>query len=153
VIAIDPIGYRRNLALKLGAEFSIDPNDKSFSSIISEITDGIGPDVCIECTGSEKVLLSALSTLKQGGGCGLVGELEIVNKLDFSRWIIHKDLKIAGSWIYDNDKVNDLVTLIRSGLEPEKIVTHRFPIEDSFKAWQVFDKGETGKVLMMPNLK
>jgi threonine dehydrogenase-like Zn-dependent dehydrogenase len=39
--------------------------------------------------------------------------------------------------------------MIERGLAPERLVTHRFGVEDATEAYRVFDSGETGKVLFV----
>ena len=38
--------------------------------------------------------------------------------------------------------------LVRHGLHPERMVTHRFPLERIDEALQLFDTGKTGKVVI-----
>ncbi|MBQ4050968.1 MAG: zinc-binding alcohol dehydrogenase, partial [Oscillospiraceae bacterium] len=52
VIAVDPNKERRDLALKLGADYVLDPTAEDFSEQIAAITGGKGINACVEVTGS-----------------------------------------------------------------------------------------------------
>ena len=150
VIAVDPIADRRQIAKNVGADYLIDPGKNDFREEILEITSGYGPDVCLECSGNEKALHQALDIVRQGGRCGLIGEQGEVQKLNISDEIIHKDLTLAGSLTYDHDKLDEIIDLIRKGLDVEKIITHSFSLDKSEKAWDLFDRGKAGKVIIRP---
>ena len=61
-----------------------------------------------------------------------------------------QDLRIAGGWVYDPEKMSDLYTPIKEGLKIEKIITHRYNLEDSENAWKIFNTYETGKITISP---
>ena len=50
VIAVDPVKERREFALKLGADYALDPTDDNFVKEVIALSDG-GVNVCIEVTG------------------------------------------------------------------------------------------------------
>ena len=72
VIAVDPIKERRELALKLGADFALDPMESSFYERAKELSDG-GVNVCIEVTGLGIGLIQALECMKLMGRVALLG--------------------------------------------------------------------------------
>jgi propanol-preferring alcohol dehydrogenase len=150
VIAIDPLEDRLQTANKVGADYVINPQEKDANDRIIEISSGYGPDVCLECSGNEKALHQALELVRHGGRCGLIGEQGEVHALNISDEIIHRDLTLAGSLTYEYDKLDELIGLIRKGLNVEKIMTHSFSLDESEKAWDLFDKGKTGKVVIHP---
>jgi len=39
--------------------------------------------------------------------------------------------------------------MIRNGLKPKRIVTHRFSVQEAPEAYRVFDEGHTGKVMFL----
>jgi propanol-preferring alcohol dehydrogenase len=148
VIAVDLLDYRLSIAKKLGANYTINPNNKDIEEEIRKITAGYGPDVCLECTGIEKVLHQALSLVKRGGKCGLIGELGEIQKINFSDEVLHRDLTLAGGLIYEDYKINELINMIRQGLRVDKLITHTFNLNESKKAWKLFDEGKTAKVVI-----
>ncbi len=82
--------------------------------------------------------------------CGLIGEQGEIKSINFSEEVIHRDLVLAGSFLYEHHKVNELINMIRRGLNVEKIMTHTFSLNNSKKACELFDEGKTGKGLIKP---
>ena len=72
VIAADPIKERRDLALKLGADYALDPMDADFTSKVNDLS-GRGVNVCIEVTGLGVGLVQALDCMKRMGRVALLG--------------------------------------------------------------------------------
>lgn len=72
VIAADPVKERRELALKMGADFALDPTEPDFSKTVKQISDG-GVNVCIEGTGLGVGLVQALDCMKRMGRIALLG--------------------------------------------------------------------------------
>ncbi|MBV9470393.1 MAG: alcohol dehydrogenase, partial [Abitibacteriaceae bacterium] len=64
--------------------------------------------------------------------------------------LIHKQLTLYGSWVCSIGQMEDLVELlVRWNLHPEKIVTHRFTLNQAREAYETFDSGKTGKVAIV----
>ncbi len=72
VIAVDPIKDRRDFALKMGADFALDPTDDTFAQNVIALSDG-GVNVCIEVTGLGVGLIQALNCMKRFGRIALLG--------------------------------------------------------------------------------
>ena len=72
VIAVDPIEERRDFALKMGADFALDPTDDNFAKNVIALSGG-GVNVCIEVTGLGIGLIQALDCMKRFGRVALLG--------------------------------------------------------------------------------
>ena len=72
IIATDPVKEKRELALKLGADYALDPFDPDFSKRAKELTGG-GVAVAIEVTGKGKGLDGALDCMRRFGRVALLG--------------------------------------------------------------------------------
>ena len=72
IVAVDPIKERRDFAIKLGADFALDPTDRGFADEVKRITGG-GVNVCIEVTGLGVGLIQALDCMKRFGRVALLG--------------------------------------------------------------------------------
>lgn len=72
IIAVDPVAERREFALKMGADFALDPTNADFCSDVKKITDG-GVNVVIEVTGSGTGLIQALDCTRKFGRVALLG--------------------------------------------------------------------------------
>ena len=71
VVAVDPIAERREMALKLGADYAIDPTVEGFADKVKELTGGV--NACVEATGLGIGLIQALDCMKKMGRIALLG--------------------------------------------------------------------------------
>ena len=67
VIGVDPIGKRRDIAEKHGADYSLDSLSCDVGMDIKKLTDKLGADAIIETSGNAHALQSALKGLAYGG--------------------------------------------------------------------------------------
>lgn len=72
VIAVDPVKERRAFALKMGADYALDPTEESFTETVLRLSEG-GVNVCIEVTGLGVGLIQALDCMKMMGRVALLG--------------------------------------------------------------------------------
>ena len=72
VIAADPKPERRELALKLGADYVFDPTEEGFVQKVLDVSGG-GVNVCIEVTGLGVGLTQALDCMQKMGRIALLG--------------------------------------------------------------------------------
>ena len=72
IIAVDPVKERRDIALKLGADYALDPTEADFCQKVKELSGG-GVNVCIEVTGLGIGLVQALDCMAKMGRVALLG--------------------------------------------------------------------------------
>lgn len=72
IIAVDPIPEKRELALKLGADYAFDPFEEGFAKKVKEVTGG-GAKVAIEVTGKGQGLDMVLDCMAKFGRVALLG--------------------------------------------------------------------------------
>ncbi len=72
VIAVDPNPSRREMALKNGADYALDPFEEGFADRVKKITDG-GVNVAIEVTGVGAGFNQALDCMARFGRVALLG--------------------------------------------------------------------------------
>ena len=72
IIAADPIEERREFALKMGADYALDPTVEGFAEEVIRLSSG-GVKVCIEVTGLGIGLIQALDCMKEMGRVALLG--------------------------------------------------------------------------------
>jgi len=67
VTIVEPVKQKRDLALKLGASYVIDPNSENVMAKTAKITDTIGFNVVIEATNTTSMLPYAIQLLSKKG--------------------------------------------------------------------------------------
>lgn len=148
-IAADVSAYRRQLAERLGAFRVIDPEAEDVVGAISEITEGAGADIALDCSPTQDTLTAALNCVRKFGKVGLVGE-KGESTIHPSDQFLRKEITVLGSWYYNQHDYFEILQLYRRGLEVEDLITHRFPLKEADAAFATFASGESGKVLIVP---
>lgn len=98
VIAVDLNPERRALALKLGADYALDPSEPDFSKKVKEITYEKGVSACIEVTGVAAALKQALDCAARQGRVVLLGCTRISDcDIDYYRQVHVPGIKIIGA--------------------------------------------------------
>jgi threonine dehydrogenase-like Zn-dependent dehydrogenase len=147
VIGIEPTPERAKLAEKVGADLVLEPNHEIMRSLM-EYTDGRGVEAAIECSGSTQARQFCLEATREWGRVVYVGE---DGPASFEPGpFIHKQLTLYGSWVCGIAEMEELVDLlVRWKLHPERLVTHYFQLEQAKEAYEIFDCGKTGKVVIV----
>lgn len=143
VIAIDPVAFRRDFAVSMGADLVLDPYSASLNKTIKDLTNGKGVCVFIECSGKEQSYHLAFDILKKGGKLISVGE-GVHLTLNLSDDIIHKQISMIGSFYSTMEQGEYVQQLLLDGLiDPIKLVTHRFTFEELPKKFgEIFNNSE-----------
>ncbi|MFV0430388.1 MAG: alcohol dehydrogenase catalytic domain-containing protein [Arachnia sp.] len=144
IVGVDLSESRRALALELGAV-----DDVSDGSDLDDLL-GQGADASIDCSGNGNGQLSTLVHTRRWGKVALVGEGGILNGVDVSQVLIHKQLQVHGSWVTSTWRMQELLdNLDRWGLHPDQVVSQRFPLARAAEAYQAADAAQSGKVAVV----
>jgi threonine dehydrogenase-like Zn-dependent dehydrogenase len=149
IIVINRNEKRMNLAKETGADFCLNPKNEDILRRIREITNGEGVDVSLECTGASEMVPLALESCAKAGRMAFIGEIESAT-IQPSNHLIRKNLLVIGSWYCNSSEFEELLSLVQRGMKIERVVTHKFPLEQAVQAYQAFDSGITGKVILYP---
>jgi threonine 3-dehydrogenase len=148
VVVSDPIAYRRDLALRMGATLAVDPTERELADVFGELDMVEGFDVAMEMSGNAAALRSALAVMAHGGGVAILGLPTDAVSVDIGD-IVLKMLTLRG--IYGREMYETwykMTVMLRSGLDITPVVTHRFHFTDYEAAFAAARSGESGKVIM-----
>lgn len=147
VAVFDMNPYRQEMAAKYNhPELILDPTDKDTEAKILDWTSGRGIEVGFECVGNEKAAHQALKMIKKRGTLAIIG---VSHSLTVDPWeMIQRELTIYASRNFNTHEFNEMVSMIRKGLWAEKVVTHRYPLKDAEKAFEVFLSENCGKIIL-----
>lgn len=67
VILSEPVARRAELGSELGADLVLNPTEVNVEAEVKKLTDGLGPEVVIECVGVEKTTLESISMVRHSG--------------------------------------------------------------------------------------
>ena len=150
VIGVESHPYRAELAKKLGAEEVLDPSDEDILDKIRELTNGIGIDKAVDCSGAAAAHRLMVDAARRKGQVTFVGEGGEF-PLAASRDMIRKGLVLRGNWHYNLGFFPKLMKVIQESTEKiDTYITHRFPMSQVQDAWELQATGECGKVILDP---
>jgi alcohol dehydrogenase len=147
---------RMELAKTLGADVTIDVEKVDPVKVVSELTEGRMADVVMDVTGKPRGAVTAIDLVKKKGTvviAGLYGmDQEVPLVLDK---IVFKEVRVQGVFSHDSQSVIPALRLAESGKYPlERMVTHRFPLEEAEQAVKVAGGEVEGedpiKVVILP---
>jgi len=138
VFAIDPVLERLELAARFGAE-PVNLQHSSAEEIILEATQGLGVHVVLEAVGSPQASLLAMGLVRPGGTISAVGvhtepqfafsPAEAYDKnltYKIGRCSARKFMDTILPWLADSD------------LDPAVIISHRLPLAEGPRAYEIF---------------
>ena len=112
-------------------------------------TGGAGFEKAIDCSGHTAGRQLCVRATRKWGKIALVGEGGTM-ELNPSPDLIHDQKTICGSWVTSIWKMEELVErLVRWGIHPEKLVTHRFTLDRAAEAYALMAGGKCGKVAVV----
>lgn len=150
VIAVEPNPYRRSLAKKVGADYVFDPKKDDVESEVKKLTDGEGVQVVLEMSGYPQAIRQGLKVLRYGGRLTLFGLPSDDVPIDIAEGVIFKGahlVGISGRKIFETwYQVSEF--LGRKLIPVEKIITHKFPLGEFQKGFDLMKQGKCGKVVL-----
>lgn len=150
VLAVDLSAERLAKARDYGADAIIDASKDNAVEAIKDLTGGHGAPYVLECSGSPAASHDAVKSAKIWGKVGLVG-LGSEATYDVARDVIRRQVSIVGSWTFSRDWQRECTEYIAERQLPvESLFSHRFPLQDAERAYQIFDTGKTGKGVLLP---
>jgi len=147
VVATETSPYRAELAKKMGATRVVNPLKENLRQVMDDLG-MIGFDIGLECSGSPVAFNQLVEHMYNSGKISLLGLLPSSTQVDWNR-IIFKGLTMKG--IYGREMFEtwyQMEQMLMSGLDISPIITHRFPIDDFQKGFDVMEDGNCGKVIL-----
>ena len=149
IIAIDLDDSRLARALDLGADVVINNGAEDAIARVLELTDGRGVDTAIEAVGVPQTFDLCTELIRAGGRVANVGVHGCSVTLHLEKLWIRNVLITTG--LVDTFTTPRLLQLVEAGrLDPTLFVTHRFQLEDTMEAYDVFaDAAKTQALKVM----
>ena len=98
LIAADLNPERRELALKLGADYAFDPADPDFTKKVRAVTDGKGVNAIVEVTGVAKAMIQALECASFMGRIALLGCTRVSDaSVDYYQQVHRPGVRLIGA--------------------------------------------------------
>jgi len=136
---IEPLAYRREAGVRVGAQASLDPTEGDLGARIREITGPEGAPCVVECTGVPEAQRATFGAVAPGGRIVFVGENASGLSINVSEDLIRRDIRVQGSWYFFPSHVELASTLFAQGrLDPLAVVSHRVTLETIADGFRMF---------------
>jgi threonine 3-dehydrogenase len=148
VVVTDVNDYRLGLATKLGASRTVNVVKEDLAAVMRQLGMKEGFDVGLEMSGNGRAFRQLLEVMNHGGRVALLGIMPGAEAIDWSQ-VVFKGLTLKG--IYGREVFETwykMVAMLQGGLDISPIVTHRFPIAEFQRGFDVMRSGQSGKVIL-----
>lgn len=150
VLGTDKDEERLALARRLGADEVINVQRQDPHPLVQERTEGLGADLAIECAGVAASFNQCLKLVRKGGRISQAGLFGKAVEADVEL-IAMKELEIFGFFSHVPSAWDRGLKLMAEGkMLTEPLVSHRLPLTEWRKGFDLMEKGEGLKVLLLP---
>jgi L-iditol 2-dehydrogenase len=150
LIAIDPSDHARSQALKLGATHALDPTDDDIKQQVYDILPN-GPDLVLEAAGPIQAVKLMVDLLRRGTRWNVFG-ITTHETFELDGGLTHfLEARMDASFGTTPLAMQRAIKLMETGLvDPEKIITHRFSLEQIDQAMELMSRPERNKIIINP---
>lgn len=121
---------RRQLVQSFDVGEVLDPTQVDVPAYLRDLTDGIGVDAVIECSGNERALQAAIASVRSAGRISQTGLHTKPASID-PMVLSEHDITISGTWCFPVTDWPRIIGLIDKGRYPvEKVVTAQIAMRD-----------------------
>ncbi len=138
IIVTDFVDYRLEVAKRLGADLTVNPERESLIDVVKKATDGRGADLVIIAAPNVNGYLAGLELCRKGGTLCVFAPTQLKefmrlspNKLFFS------EIKLMPSYSTSHIETRMALKFIHTKrIDAKKLITHRFPLDKTAEAFQ-----------------
>ncbi len=158
VIMVGAPPHRLQTALELGADAVIDidevqdPDERA--SRVRELTNGLGADLVIECSGGRGAVAEGIEMTRYGGRYLVVGQWTDYGDQPINPSLLtRRSLRISGVYAAMHRHIIRSLQLITHQVQSplENLVTHRFMLDDIDQAFQTHESLDGMVAVILPN--
>ncbi|MBS6547215.1 MAG: zinc-binding dehydrogenase [Butyricicoccus pullicaecorum] len=138
------------IAKESGIDRCVDQMTEDLSSIVMELTGGVGADKCFECSGAVPAANKALEVVRRKGTVVQMGVFPEAKESIWTDLILHKEIVYVGSRSQKPSSwVKSLELLSAGTVVPEKIITSIDPLENWRDGFEKMIRGEGAKGVLV----
>ena len=149
VILSEPIESKREMGLKMGADYAVNPMEKTPFDLMKE--EGIREiNVTIECVGRKETMLDAFKYVGNEGHVLLFGLTEPDCEIPVKPYeIFQREITVTASYVnpFSHGRAAGLVNAGKIRLT--NLISDRLPLDDINEVFKI--RGKNGKMMIFPN--
>lgn len=151
-IVSDLIDYRLKIAKKFGADVVVSSEKENLTEIVKVETEGRGVDVAVVTAPSLEAYKTGLSVIRKGGKLCIFAPTDPGKYLQVSpKELFFSEIQIIPSYSTSHLETREALELIEARkINAEELITHRFSLNDTAKAFETaFKNKESLKVVVL----
>jgi len=150
LIAVDVSDHALETARQLGATHTINPKGEDTKAKVYEIMPR-GPDFVLEAAGPIEAVNLMVSLLRRGTRWNIFG-ITTHEKIELDGGLMHfLEARMDSSFSTNPLAMQNAIRLMERGVvNPEKVISHRFPLAEIAKAIEVMGTPGRNKVVIHP---
>ncbi len=139
IIAADMVRFRLDKAREFGVDYAIDVSKEDMIEKLKDLTDGMMADIVIVGPNSAEAMKQGIEAASCGGTVVFFTPAKPGKMLNIDlNYLYFRDINIVTSYSCGPDDTKNALHFIRQGVvSADKIVTHRFSIADTEKAYRL----------------
>ncbi|UCE05423.1 MAG: zinc-dependent alcohol dehydrogenase family protein [bacterium] len=150
LILSEPVKEKRNLALKLGVDFVVDPVNENFEGTIKKHTCG-GVDIAIECVGIKQTMEQAIQSACKGGTVMMFGLTPPDCEISLKPFDVFKrELTIKSSFINPFTQARAVELLASGRLKVNDLISNVVPLDNIAELFENENLRKKGKIIVKP---
>jgi alcohol dehydrogenase len=139
VVVVDVEPYRLEMAVRLGADVTVNVSGEDVRARVKDLTDGWGADYVVEAVGKQDTLNNAVAVSAPGGTVSVVGVFQQPVSVNAPR-MLAKNVTITIG-MGDLGYIPELLRLIEAGrMDLTPLITHRLTLDEAVRAYEIFEK-------------
>ncbi len=142
--------WRVKKAKELGAEAVIDPRNKDCVEQIKSLSNGVGVDKAVDCSGTVAAHRICIDATRRKGHVAFVGECGEETPLKISPDMIQKGLTLHGAWHYNLSRFPEIMKVIQHSPLIDQVISHVFPLSKIQEAFEVSASHDCAKIILKP---
>ena len=149
IIGIEAADDRIAIAKNLGLFDAVLKAGPDNLQQVRDLTGGHGAEKTIDCSGDDKARLTCIQAARKWGKIVFIGEGGTCS-FQPSPDMIHDQKTLFGSWVTSIWRMEELVErIVRWRIHPEKLITHRFSLDQVAEAYTLMAAKKCGKVAVV----
>ncbi|MEH3118198.1 MAG: L-threonine 3-dehydrogenase [Methylorubrum populi] len=148
VVITDINPTRLSLAGEVADVVPVDVSKEDLASVRARLGIKEGFDVGLEMSGAPAAFEQMVEHLVMGGKIAMLGIPTRPSPVDWTK-LVFKMLTVKG--IYGREMFetwHKMLAMLQSGLDVRKVITHRLPVDDYARGFELMAKGDCGKIVL-----
>ena len=150
IVAADPVAFKRQTALELGATHAVDPSSEDVTALARDLTDGRGADYAFDTAGAPGVIAQAYDAVRRGGMVVSVGIPVVGVTADLPGPSLPREEKVVTGSFYGSCRPHVDMPLVidlylEGQLDLDALISRTYGLDEINEAFAAMNAGEVAR--------